>query len=328
MNLEKIRTLGGPRVGLATLALKKHSPEIMIVSGLGSGVAAAILLAKAHKKSEETFSDVFEQLDEVRTAIEENNELVAHAHEEEIELPEGADILTAKDSLKACMPLYIEVAKRAVTLYGPAVLFGTFSVAMIIGSHGLLKRRNRALFSTVVLLERSFSAYRERVRKELGEDGDERFLYGLEKRKKTIVTTDENGKKKKKSETENALGEELTPIMYQRKFDQNNVNWGNAVNSNFFWLGTVQQMMNDRLEGHGYVLLNDVYKVLGFGPTWYGAVVGWSLAAPGDNFVDFGAEKAWNEHRGDGAIMLDFNVNGAVYEYIGLTDAFKSPTGE
>ena len=319
-----IKHAAGPRVGLATLTVKKYSPELMVASGIGGGVISAILLAKAHKKSGETFKDIFEQLDSVKEAVKENNILVEEALEKGINIPEDSHIIGKQELTKVLWPLYLDLGKEAAVLYGPAVLFGVFSIVMVVGSHGLLRRRNQALFSTVILIERAFNTYRERVRKELGQDEDHRFLYGLEKRKKTVITTDENGKKKRKKTEENVLGEDISPIMYQRKFDSANVNWGNSEKTNHFWLGVTQQMMNDQLEYRGYVLLNDAYKALGFDTTPEGAVVGWSLAAPGDNFIDFGVGEPWNENRLDGALLLDFNVNGSVYEYIGLTSVFKS----
>ena len=324
MNLTTtIKNAAGQRVGLATLAVKKYSPELMVTSGIGGGLVAAILLAKAHKKSEETFEYIFEQLDEVKDAIEENNALVEEGLEKGVDLPEESHIIGKSELVKVCWPLYLEFGKEAAVLYGPAVLLGLFSVGMIVGSHGILRRRNQALFSTVVLIERAFNTYRERVREELGKDDDNRFLYGLEKRKKTVITTDKDGKKKRKKEEENVLGEDISPIMYQRVFDPTNINWGNSEKSNHFWLGAVQQMMNDKLENQGFVLLNDAYKALGYDSTPEGAVVGWSLAAPGDDFIDFGVGEPWNENRPNGALLIDFNVNGSVYEYIGLTSAFK-----
>jgi hypothetical protein len=324
MNLRSLKKLAGPRVGLATLTVKKYSPELMVASGLGSGLLAAILLARAHKKSEEQFSNVFEQLDAIRDAIEENNFLVEEAEATDQELPEGAHIIEKTEEVKTLIPLYLTFVKQAAVLYGPSILLGLLSVGMIVGSHGILKRRNQALFSTIVVLERGFNVYRERVRKELGEDGDNRFLYGLESRKETIITTDKDGKKKKKRVTKDVLSEGLSPLMYQRNFDSTNLNWKNSERTNHFWLGVVQGMMNDQLEAEGYVILNDVYKALGIDKTPEGAVVGWSLAADGDDFIDFGVEKPWNDYRPDGSIRLDFNVNGSVYEYIGLTSAFKS----
>jgi hypothetical protein len=297
----------------------------MIASGLGSGLVAAILLAKAHKKSEATFEDIFEQVDAVRDAVEENNTLIEFAEEDGQDLPEGAYIIDKTTETKMLMPFYLQFVKEAAILYGPSILLGLFSIGMIVGSHGILKRRNQALFSTMVLLERGFSAYRERVRNELGEDSDNRFLYGLESRNETVITTDKDGKKKKKKVKKDVLSETYSPEMFQRWFDSTNKNHQNDERQNYFWLGVAQGMMNDKLEAKGYVMLNDVYRALGIEETGEGQLLGWSLAAPGDNFIDFGVDRPWNNPpRPDGRILLDFNFNGPVHEYIGIKTPFSS----
>lgn len=322
MNLQNIKNMAGPRVGLATLVLKKNSPEIMVVSGIGGGVVAAIMLAKAHKNADERIHPIFDQIDELREAVKENNELYTIIEESpEIEHPENSHYYTKMDAAKAVLPLYLELGKEALMLYGPALLLGGVSIMLIVGGHGILRKRNQALMSSFVLIERAFNVYRERVRSELGQEGDERFLYGLESRTETVMTVDKDGKKVKTKTQKNATPEELSPMMYQRRFDRTNINWQEAEQSNFFWLGVAQQMMQDKLDGQGFVFLNDVYKLLGFDATPEGQIVGWSLAAPGDNFITFGIDKAWNEGRADGSILLDFNVNGPVYRYVGL----KSP---
>ena len=63
--------------------------------------------------------------------------------------------------------------------------------------------------------------------------------------------------------------------------------------------------------------LNEVYRELGYKETPEGAIVGWAMSAPGDDFVDFGLHKGVNTNPDDPRAILDFNVNGVIYEYIG-----------
>jgi hypothetical protein len=183
-------------------------------------------------------------------------------------------------------------------------------------SHGIIKGRNKALFATVQLLEQGFAKYRGRVREELGEDADERFFHGAEKKTITTSSEDENGEKQKTKEVTNSIPEEYDGSMYTRIFDASSPEFSPDKEMNHFYLSANERYFNDILQIKSYVILNDVYEALHIPQTPEGAVVGWSLNAPGDNFIDFGIDKAINKHVGDNRFVLDFNVNGVVFEYI------------
>jgi hypothetical protein len=89
-----------------------------------------------------------------------------------------------------------------------------------------------------------------------------------------------------------------------------------------------QNFANDRLRAKGHLLLNDVYDSLGLPRTAAGCVVGWvkggnGQTTAGDGYVDFGlfdpeTQEIRDFFRGDnGALWLDFNVDGEVYKLIG-----------
>ena len=299
----------GPRLGLAGLTLRKHSPEIYLVGGIGTGVASAIMLARAHKKSDDVFEDTFENIRLIREYIDTTNT------EEDPKLQQIP--ITNIDAQKMLRPMYIETIKLATRLYGPAVLMGATSVGFILASYGVLRGRNRALFSALTLFERGFATYRQRVVDEYGEEVDERLYYGAEARQVTTMTKGKDGKTKKKKGTKNHIPEKVSPMIYSRQFDETNINWRNDPDMSEFFIRAVQTQMNDYLTLKGYVMLNTVYKSLGFSESPEGAVVGWSKNVPGDDFVSFGMNNDINQRQGDNRWILDFNVNGVVYNQIG-----------
>jgi hypothetical protein len=79
------------------------------------------------------------------------------------------------------------------------------------------------------------------------------------------------------------------------------------------------------LRARGHLFLNEVYAGLGLSHTKAGAIVGWVFDRNnenGDNFVDFGflspeTDMPYDFNLGkNGAILLDFNVDGIIYDKI------------
>lgn len=310
---DKVKEAVGPRLGMLGLTVKEKQPEIFLTAGIVTGIGAAVMFARAHKKSEEVFQDVQGQIEATRDYVDDNNSVVRNSGD----IPDTWDEIPPAEERKMLFPLYVEASKRATILYGPSVLMGIASVALILASHKSLQRRNRALVATATLLERSFNIYRKRVRAEMGEEADERFYYGADARKVNTVTIGEDGKKKKKKETKNHIPEDYDPIMYQRIFDNTNQNWNPIDEMSLFFLKMVEEYSNNKYTIRGWMTLNEVYKDLGFVESPEGAVVGWSKNVPGDGFISFNIDSDINQREGDERYVLDFNVDGLILNHIG-----------
>jgi hypothetical protein len=100
--------------------------------------------------------------------------------------------------------------------------------------------------------------------------------------------------------------------LYARRFDENNLHFDpRFYENNAAFLHAQQSYANDRLQAQGYLFLNDVHDMLGFDRIGNGQLVGW-LKDKGDNFVDFNITKVEDEN----AFLLDFNVDGVIYDKI------------
>lgn len=99
-----------------------------------------------------------------------------------------------------------------------------------------------------------------------------------------------------------------------RVFDRSNINW-RSFEFNEFFLKQCEIMLNDKFKITGYVSLNDVFYMLGFPQTSFGAVAGWSKLYDGEQHVSFGID--WNDINGNiDAWALRFNVHGVVFSDI------------
>ncbi len=76
---------------------------------------------------------------------------------------------------------------------------------------------------------------------------------------------------------------------------------------------------------NGHLFLNDVYDMLGFDRTPAGQLVGWVLNnKTGEGFVNFNLYDMYDQLKEDAdgvksyerVVLLDFNVDGVVYDLI------------
>src|SRR4051812_28162749 len=75
--------------------------------------------------------------------------------------------------------LRVHVARDLAKLYAPAVGLGVLSIGLLTGAHVVLTKRNVALAAAYAGLDKVFSEYRDRVRKEYGDEKDREFRYGV-----------------------------------------------------------------------------------------------------------------------------------------------------
>lgn len=295
MKLKAIKNVLTSRVGRQILTGQKHSPTILFAAGVAGVVVTAILASRATLKLDEVLEEAQRDLESARN--------VQHPKYKE------------EDRQRDIVVIYARTAVRVSWLYAPSIAVGALSIAMLTGSHVILTRRNVGLTAAYAALDRGFREYRERVVKELGPDKDREFRYAMEERE-VVEETDSgpvvtNVKK---------VGPKSASV-YARFFDEVSPNWSKTPAYNQIFLSAQQNYANDLLRSRGHVFLNDVYDMLGLSRTREGAVVGWVLGN-GDDYIDFGVFEG-DRDRGmqfvlgnERSILLDFNVDGVVYDKI------------
>jgi hypothetical protein len=266
--------------------------------GVVGVVAAGVLACRATLQLETDVIEPNEDDQEVLQTLLDKNEITPQVY--------------TKERAKLKTRLIAGVAWK----YTPAVVVGGLGIAALTGSHVILTRRNASLVAAYATITKSFDEYRQRVRDELGEEKDKEFRFGT--KDVEVDDPDNPGKKKmvKKAKSE---------ADYARIFSRDtSESWDPRPEHNLVFLKSVQQYCTDTLRGNKILTLNEVYDALGLSRTTAGAVVGWRYNNPrhnGDNRVDFSIlENATPDaideffHGPDGAIMLDFNVDGVIYD--------------
>ena len=274
------------------LTAKKNSPHIFFAAGVAGVVTGTVMACRATLKLEET-------LDEIKQDFVNVKELGKNK--------EQSEEYTQEEYYKDLGYVYAKGVLQVARLYGPSFVVGVISVAALTGSHVQLTRRNAALASTVAVVSKAFDNYRERVREELGLD-KELDIYHNAKEEYNPET----------SEISKVVDPgEMSP--YARFFDECSPNWIKNSEMNRIFIQMQQNYANHQLKARGHVFLNEVYDSLGLERSQAGAVVGWIYNGDGDNYIDFGLFEARNARFVNGierSILLDFNVDGVIYDLI------------
>lgn len=285
--------------GRKQLLLQKNAPGLLFAVGLVGFGATVIMASRSTLRVPELLEDIEADKDAALYTL--NN----------------AKGYTQDDYNKEVTKIYALAGVDLFKLYGPAIVVGGVSVACLTGSHHILNTRNAGLSAAYAALDKGFTQYRNRVRAELGEEKDQQFRHGHEVRE--VTTVDENGVSRTVKIKHTPPGNRS---IYSKFFDQLNINYEPTPEYNAIFLHAKQRYANEKLRSRGHLFLNEVYESLGLEHTKEGAVVGWVYRGDGDGYVDFGIFRADDPGSIDfvngreAAIILDFNVDGVIYDLI------------
>lgn len=286
--------------------IKKHSPEILIVTGVIGVVVSGIMACKATTK-------VGDVLDKAKLDVDD-----IHA---DMEMDDGKGTI-AEDCKKELAGVYVRTGFELVKLYAPSVILGSLSLTAIVTSNNILRKRNIALAAAYAGVEKSFKEYRGRVIERFGEELDKELRYNIKQKEIEEKVVNEDGTESTVKKTvavvdPNSVGD-TSVIFYEgcRGFTK-------SAEANLFYLRKVQAFANEKLREQGYLYLNDVLAMLGFNAKVCGQVIGWIYDEKnpvGDNFVDFGLLDTSNGQTMrflDGAepcVILNFNHDGYILD--------------
>ena len=295
---------------MSMLKLKKHSPEILLVAGIAGTVASTVIACKKTLKLNDILDEKKDTVDAIHTAVEKNNENY-----------------TQEDANKDLTLTYIQTGVKISKLYAPAIGLGMLSIGAIVSGHKILSKRNAAITAAYVLIDKSFKNYRNNVIERFGQGVDQELRFNI--KSKEVKEKDENGKTVKTTVQEINTDEWHKDFSdYARFFDASCQGHTKDPETNLIYLKHQQAYCNELLKARGFLFLNDVYEILDIPKTKAGQIVGWlynkdgNTPTNGDGYVDFGIydpNYAASRRFVNGCeynILLDFNVDGPILEYI------------
>lgn len=291
------------------LSLKKYSPEILMVTGVGVGVVAAVFACKQTVKATEVLESARKSLEDIETVktMAEN----------------GETEYTEEDFKNDRKTVAVQLTVGMIKTYAAPVGLGILSVTCILASNHILKKRNVALAAAYSALSTDFMNYRKRVVEKYGKETDFLLKNGLEKElvAHQVVDPETGEVKETQEEVMKYDGDKLS--QYARIFDEvESTQWTPSPDHNKAFLLMEQNYFNERIKTRGYIFLNEVYERLGFRPTKAGSIVGWVYKNADYEGIDFGiftarTQKAQDFLNGDEpSIILDFNVQGDILSLV------------
>lgn len=292
---------------------KKHSPEILAVTGVIGVVTSAVMACKATTK-------VNDIVDEAKDTIEKIHDSVGKG----LHTSDGEEY-TEEVAKKDLTIVYAQTGLKFVKLYGPSVALGVASIACLLGSNHILRKRNIALAAALTNVATSFKEYRGRLVDRFGKDLDRELRFGVKAKEVEETVVDEDGNETTVKKTVEVVDPNTAHSLYSIVFCEGNTGWTRNAELNKVFLIQQQNWANDKLKMNGILTLNEVYDMVGAPRTAYGQIAGWVYTddnSIGDNFVDFGIFDVNNEKACDfvngreKSIILDFNCIGNILEYI------------
>lgn len=295
---------------------KKHSPEILVVSGILSAAASVGLAIYSTTKLNSVLNPISKKIDTIKLQLKDDNAI----QNKEVDV---------KESRKALALEYAHAAGKVIALYTPSILFFGASIGCILGSHHIMKSRNLALAAACTTLEHSYKNYRERVKEKLGEEAEEKIYKDIRDEKVEIVDPKTGKTKVKKIGVPHTSmdGNEWN-IMY----DCGNTNWERDARLNWDFLMGAQDYLTTKLKRQGYLFLSDVWDYLGVTTAQIGEekmrashILGWIYEPTNpkrDNEIRFGLTEKGTRHplpkikeqiaMNFPAFWLDLNVDGDI----------------
>ena len=300
----------------ALMKAKEVSPEIALVAGVAAIGVGTFMMCKATLALEEHIDNRDKELQRVNDAIGDGA------------LPDYTEEIANGDIMKVKTNFVIDVAKS----YAPGALVMIGGITLIFLGHKILRDRNTALMGAYSALATAFAAYRKRVIEYDGKEQDVKYMYGDRTPGIVVAENEETGEEVVTLVESGNEDKYLLGSPYARIFDAEHTelaaSFGDDPHNDlkFSVLKHIQSMWNSKLQTYGFVFLNDVLDSLGFPKVPEGQLVGWRLLGNGDGYIDFGIENCYtnpecrdiiDKNGFTRKIVLDFNVDGVIYNKIG-----------
>lgn len=297
---------------------KKYAPEILTYGGLITMVGGTVFACRQTPKAVEIVDDTKKQLAVIRETEKEASE-----NNRQVNRNGGLISYSEQDFKKDITIAHVNNIKALAKTYAVPGLMLIGGAAMVLGGHGILRKRNAVAIATLSSVMEGFNKYRSNVIKELGETADKHFRFG-KGLPDVIETVDaESGEVTQEKTSTDGFAEfpEDDPRFFMFSKETSPDFYKGNLLMDLAQLRTFQNHSNDILHLDGNIVVNQIRKICGVKPIDEGIDNGYVLDGDGDGYVDFnlfdrvtGEPKAWVYEcvkEGQG-IPIELNIDGNI----------------
>ena len=130
---------------------KRHSPELLIASGICLALGSVVLACVATNKIKKPLEIAAAKIKDTHASMNDSYKI-------------QNGLYSVEEGRKELAKTYVKTAGKILWVYAPAILTFSLSVSCILGSHKIMKGRNIALAAAYTTLENGYKAYRNRVK--------------------------------------------------------------------------------------------------------------------------------------------------------------------
>ena len=192
---------------------KKHSPEILALTGVVGIVTSTVMACKATTKVNDIVNEAKETVDKIHESVGKG----LHTSDDE----EYTEEVAKKD----LTIVYAQTGLKFVKLYGSSVALGIASIACLLGSNHILRKRNLALAAALTNVATSFKEYRGRLVDRFGKDVDRELRFGIKAKEVEETVVDKDGNETTVTKTVEVVDPNTAHSLYSIVFCEGNTGW-------------------------------------------------------------------------------------------------------
>lgn len=167
------------------MKLKNASPEIKLAVGCVSLLAGTVYACVQTEKAKKAIAEANEKAAGVEATLK-------------IDIPEGVEI--APETLKQLkvergrnyFKIYGTLVYNLIKIYGLPALLWFGGMGAVVGSHCDVRKINKGLIADILASNELIKGYRERVKKAVGNEVEEKIFLGAQEGMVNVVEIDEN----------------------------------------------------------------------------------------------------------------------------------------
>ena len=234
----------------AAIKVSKHSPEILIGTGIVSMTAGTVVACKQTTKAGAIIEDHKERMKPIIEAR-------ALADKKEA-------IYSEQDQRKDTVIVFSQTGVKFAKLYSVPIALEVLGIVCILSGTHILNRRYVGMAASYAGLQKSYSDYRKRIVDEYGADVDFRAANGVSSARHDYVEVDpETGEQKEIEKDYDSVIDPEHISMYSVLFDEMYSGlWTPNPVSNMAQIKAVEEFWNQRFENRKFVYYHEVLRDL------------------------------------------------------------------